>query len=182
MSADRPKDPPAAAPPFPAVPPPLTMLGRLRPRHVIGPLVLFTGACVTGPYPQSVNFLSRAEQVPGGRSLVLPPTQVAYAAWQLPPQSPWAGFSKSTLLAALGDAPRTGELPDVMSLAVVQRAELAALRMAALGFPANTLVVVDLRGAASVAFANMLSHRAGVPLAPVAVAPAAPAEFKIERD
>lgn len=162
MSEAPPKDP--VAPPLPE---PTTLLSRLRPHHVIAPLVLYTGACVTGPYPQSTLFLSRAEEVPAGRRLVLPPYPTAYAAWQLPPQSAWAPFNKSTLLAALGDAPLPGELPDVMRLAIVQRAELAATRLAALGIPEGTLIIVDLRGAAAVAFGTVLSHRAGVPLAPV---------------
>ena len=164
MSASPPKDSPSQ---FPAVPVPQTLLSQLRPRHAIAPLVLYTGACVSGPYPQSVNYLGRAEDVPGGHQVVLPPAQTAYASWLLPPQSPWAGFSKSTLLASLGDAPVVGELPDIMQLEVVKRAELSAMRLAALGIPPDSLIVVDIRGAAAVAFGTVLSQRAGVPLAPV---------------
>lgn len=178
MSSDRSKDTSDSAAP-PPVPQPTTLLSRLRPRHVIAPLVLYTGACVTGPYPPSANFLSRAEEVPGGRRIVLPPSSTAFAAWQLPPESPWAAFTKSTLLASLGDAPLPGELPEVMRLSIVQRAELAAIRMAALGVPRDTLIIVDLRGAAAVAFATALSHRAGVPLAPVLTFNNWPAEHEL---
>lgn len=158
---------PPARPSAPPIPEPSSLLSRLRPHHVIAPLLLYTGACVTGPLPQSAFFLSRAEAVPGGRQIVLPPYATAYSGWQLPPESPWAAFNKSTLFASLGDAPLPAELPEVLRLAIVQRAELAATRLAALGVPEHTLLVVDLRGAASVAFGSMLSHRAGEPLAPV---------------
>lgn len=136
----------------------------MRPRHVIGPLVLYTGACVTGPHPPSTLFLMRAEEVPVARTTLLPAYADAYAAWQLPPPNVWARYSKSTLLSALGDAPMAGMLPDVSNLELVRRAESAAARLAAAGLPPDTLLIVDLRGAAAVAFGNALSHRAGVPV------------------
>src|SRR5262249_18363082 len=117
------------------------LLSRLRPRHVMAPLLLYTGACVTGPHPPSATFLSRAEEAPGGQWVLLPPYATSYAAWQLPPQSPWAAYNKATLLASLGDAPMVGELPNVRQLSLVQRAELAAMQLATLGLPADTLIV-----------------------------------------
>lgn len=133
-------------------------------KHVIGPLVLLSGACATAPPTPSTSFLARAEEVPAGRAALMPAYADAYAAWQLPPTSAWARYNKSTLLAALGDAPIVGVLPEVRSLQLVRRAEEAAARLASAGLPEDTLVVVDLRGAAAVAFGNALSHRAGVPV------------------
>jgi hypothetical protein len=136
----------------------------MHPRSVIGPLVLFSGACATAPPTPSSSFLARAEEVPAGRAALMPAYADAYAAWLLPPANVWARYSKSTLLAALGDAPMAGVLPDVGGLSIVRRAESAAARLASAGLPADTLIVVDLRGAAAVAFGNALSHRAGVPV------------------
>jgi hypothetical protein len=52
------------------------------------------------------------------------------------------------------------ELPDVMSLDVVPRAQAAARQVAADGLPADTMWIVDMRGAASVAFGVTLSQAA----------------------
>jgi hypothetical protein len=136
----------------------------MNPRYVIGPLVIFSGACATAPPTPSTSFLARAEEVPAARAALMPAYADAYAAWQLPPPNPWARYSKSTLLAALGDAPIAGMMPDVSRLQLVRRAEEAAARLASAGLPPDTLLVVDLRGAATVAFGNALSHRAGVPV------------------
>ncbi|MFO0574483.1 MAG: hypothetical protein U1A78_10810 [Polyangia bacterium] len=136
----------------------------MHPRRVIGPLVLFSGACATAPPTPSSTFLARAEEVPPGHTALLPAYADAYAAWLLPPTNVWARYSKSTLLAALGDAPMAGVLPDTGGLSIVHRAEAAAARLASAGLPADTLIVVDLRGAAAVAFGNALSHRAAVPV------------------
>jgi hypothetical protein len=79
-------------------------------------------------------------------------------AWSLPPGDPWALYTKYTLLSALGEKASTVRLPDVEALDEVQRARTAASAVAAAGLPADTLWVVDLRGAASVAFGATLSH------------------------
>lgn len=131
--------------------------------HVLTPLALLSSACVVGR-PPSDGFLARAEPVPGPRDLFLPSAHRAFAAWQLPADDPWARFSKWTLLASLGDSTSSGQLPDVRSLSVVARAERLGAQLAATGLPPDTMWVVDLRGAASVAFGNAMSHAAPHPV------------------
>ena len=77
----------------------------------------------------------------------------------LPSTSPWSRYEKLTLLTYLADVPVDATMPEVGGLAVVRQAEEAAARVAAAGVPKGTLWVVDLRGAASVAFGATLSQR-----------------------
>jgi hypothetical protein len=78
--------------------------------------------------------------------------------WQLPPGNPWAAYAKYTLPAALGASAAPLDLPDVTSLPDVQRAALAGRQVGLEGLPADTMFILDLRGAASVAFGTALSH------------------------
>ena len=89
------------------------------------PLLLFAGSCATAR-PPSVDFLARAESIPPSQSMLIPSSQRAFAAWQLPPDDPWVRFNKWTLLSSLGDQVSAGELPDVRLLSVVQRAEISS--------------------------------------------------------
>ena len=127
------------------------------------PLLLFAGSCATAR-PPSVDFLARAESIPPSQSMLIPSSQRAFAAWQLPPDDPWVRFNKWTLLSSLGDQVSAGELPDVRLLSVVQRAEQLGARLAAGGLPSDTLWIVDLRGAAAVALGNAMSHAAPHPV------------------
>ena len=95
------------------------------------------------PYVASVDLRARAD---------------ALACWQLPPDDPWAAYAKYTLLSALGERFAGASLPDPASLDDVQRATVAGRRVAATGLPPDTLWVVDMHGAASVAFGVALSH------------------------
>ncbi len=97
---------------------------------------------------------------------VYPPNPDLVSRWQVHSDSPWAPYEKSTLLGAL-NAGRPLILPDVRRLEVVQYAIEAASTVAAAGLPSDTMWVVDLRGAASVAFAATLSRRAHEPVVPV---------------
>ena len=58
-------------------------------------------------------------------------------------------------------------MPDINGLDVVRRAQAAASRLATQGVPPDTMWVIDLRGAASVAFGATLSQEASRPVAPV---------------
>jgi len=98
------------------------------------------------PYLASVDLRARAD---------------ALARWQLPPDDPWAAYAKYTLLTALGERLAGAGLPDPASLDDVQRATVAGRRVAANGLPPDTLWVVDMHGAASVAFGVALSYDAG---------------------
>jgi len=87
--------------------------------------------------------------------------------WRLPESSPWAAYQKDTLFAALGSTERVIELPHVQELDAVMDAERAAEIVGRVGLPDNTMWVVDLRGAASVAFGATLSQRSARAVAPV---------------
>jgi hypothetical protein len=80
--------------------------------------------------------------------------------WELPLQSPWRPFYKYTLFSVLDDHAVTSQLPAVRELEVVQKAERAAVRLAQGGLDPHTMWVVDLRGAASVAFGTALARSA----------------------
>ncbi|MBI2395009.1 MAG: hypothetical protein HYV09_35895 [Deltaproteobacteria bacterium] len=131
------------------------------------PTALLATACAFRPWTPSVSVAYWSEDVPQKRVLLLPSFAALASRWQLPPQSPWARYGKLTLLASINGASGTRELPDVDALEVVGAAERAATRLAAVGAPPDTMWIVDLRGAASVAFGAALSARAQVPVAPV---------------
>src|SRR6185312_5848924 len=84
-----------------------------------------------------------------------------------------------TLLTYLADTPVTATMPDVRALDVVSRAEAAAARVAASGVPADTMWIVDLRGAASVAFGATLSRESFHPVSPVLTFNNWPAENEV---
>jgi hypothetical protein len=88
--------------------------------------------------------------------------------WQLTPENPWARWQKMTLLSALNaTANENAPLPDVRQLDVVRDAEAAGTRVGAAGLPLDTIWIVDLRGAASVAFGSAVSRASGDPVATV---------------
>lgn len=133
----------------------------MRRRVVLGPLLLYTGACITARPPSAS--LSGATLPPPQRQL-LPSFAGAFAAWQLPPDDPFARYHKQTLLAALSGDATVADLPDVRALPLVQRAERLGEALGAGGLPRDTLWLVDLRGAASVALGNALSHASPTPV------------------
>jgi hypothetical protein len=120
---------------------------------------MLASACVSRPWTPSVS-VAYGAQTPDVRDLTLPARDDALRRWQLPPSDPWAGYAKYTLLTALDASPQRVELPDVTSLDDVQRAVVAARQVAAEGLPSDTMWIVDLRGAASVAFGATLSQAA----------------------
>jgi hypothetical protein len=139
-------------------------------RRVLGtvPVALLSAACASRPWTPSVSVAYWAQDVPPGGTISLPTFPEAAMRWQLPPQNPWARWQKMTLLSVLDAAPqRTAELPDVAQLDVVGDAQNAATRIAAAGLPADTLWMVDLRGAASVSFGAALSRASREPVATV---------------
>jgi hypothetical protein len=73
-------------------------------------------------------------------------------------------YAKYTLLTALDASPQHAQLPDVMSLHDVEGAAVAGQNLGENGFPSGTLFVVDLRGAASVAFGVALSRASHQPV------------------
>jgi hypothetical protein len=111
--------------------------------------------------------LEAGPDVPPGRTVTVPSFDETAASWLLPATNPWAPYQKSTLLSVLDASEHVAELPDVMALAVVTQARRAATAVGAAGPPAGAMWVVDLRGAASVAFGAMLSVKSSESIAPV---------------
>ena len=99
---------------------------------------------------------------------VLVPTFADVSArWLLPGTSPWAPYQKTTLLAALDESDWVVSLPSIEELDDLDDAREAANAVATVGLPAGSMWIVDLRGAASVAFAATLSVASRQPVAPV---------------
>jgi hypothetical protein len=105
--------------------------------------------------------------VPPPRPMTVPSSSEVAAWWMLTARNPWAPFQKATLLAALEAAECPRELPDVEQLDEVKRARAAAEQLAQEGLPEGTMWVVDLRGAASVAFGAALSDKSQTPVSAV---------------
>jgi hypothetical protein len=87
--------------------------------------------------------------------------------WQLPSDSLWSRFEKLTLVASMGVAPKTDAFAAVARTPEVVLAESAARSVAQTALPGDTMWIIDLHGAASVAFGATLSQRARVPIANV---------------
>ena len=129
-------------------------------------LVGMTG-CGLRPWTPSVSVAFWSEDVPESREFALPTSAQLAAAWQVAPQSPWARYHKATLISSVDPMQGRATLPDVRRLQVAADADAAAAHVAKVGLPANTMWLLDLRGAASCAFAARLSRDAREPVAPV---------------
>jgi hypothetical protein len=130
------------------------------------PLVFATG-CAIRPFTPSVTVAYHAQAVPPDHDVEVPHASTLARAWQLPTDDVWMPFSKMTLLTALGDEGGAIALPEVEDLVVVQNAKRAAARLGSAGIPPGTLLIVDLRGAASVAFGAALVERSTTPVSPI---------------
>jgi hypothetical protein len=131
----------------------------------LAPVALLTTACAVRTPATALDVAVAA--TPATREMTLPTDGEAIAAWHLPPTNPWSRYEKLTLLTYLADTPISATMPDIEVLEVVHRAQIAAARLAAAALPADTMWVVDLRGAASVAFGATLSQQASNPVAPI---------------
>jgi hypothetical protein len=137
-------------------------------RRILGVTVaLLAAGCGLRPWTPSVSVAFWAEDVPAGTDVSLPSSMELARAWQLPSDVAWSRYTKGTLMSAVDPMGSEATLPDVRSLEIVGKAQEAAANVARGGMPANTLWVVDLRGAASCAFASTLSAQAREPVAPV---------------
>jgi hypothetical protein len=132
-------------------------------RVLLVPPVLMATGCVSRPTTPAVS-AGHWAPAPDVAELELSARDTTMRRWQLPPSDPWAPYAKYTLLSALDPSPQEVELPDVTTLDDVQRAATAGRQIAANGIPANTMFVVDLRGAASVAFGVALSAASRQPV------------------
>ncbi len=131
------------------------------------PLALLSSACAMRPWTPSVPVAYWAEPPPEAEEVIETAQPDAIALWQLPPDNPWMRYEKLTLLTSVDAMPSTILLPHVADLEVVERARSAAEAVAAVGLPSDTMFVVDLRGAASVAFGSTLSRNARESVSPV---------------
>jgi hypothetical protein len=137
-------------------------------RRLLGllPLALL-GGCGLRPWTPSVSVAFWAEDVPAGREVNVPRSADITRAWMLAPDNAWARYDKATLFTAADEMGGSAVLPDVRSLDIVGKAQQTAQHVAQLGMPRDAMWVVDLRGAASAAFASTLSHVSRDPVAPV---------------
>ena len=99
--------------------------------------------------------------------------------WSLADSDPWAPYQKMTLVTAADEMDPSTKLPDVGALDVVQNARVAARRFATAGLPPNTMLVVDLRGPAAVAFGAELSRDVQSPVSLVLTFNNWPAEDEV---
>lgn len=144
----------------------------------IAPLALLSTACAARGYTPSTA-LEHTGDLPEARLVAAPAEADAIASWQLPAESPWARYEKLTLLTYLGERSDQVMLPDVARSESVQRAAAAAARLAQAGMPPDTLWVIDLRGASSVAFGATLSRALPGKVAPILTFNNWPAENEV---
>lgn len=133
-------------------------------RAALLPLAVLGAGCAMRPWTPAVSVAYRDEDVPGTVEVAVPEATTMLERWQLPQDCPWAPYEKLTLLTAL-DGAAVADLPDFDRLEVVRAAEIAGQRLGAAPLPSDTLYLVDLRGAASVAFGVALAKRASEPVA-----------------
>jgi hypothetical protein len=138
----------------------------MRRRSLAAPLALLPATALARDFTPSGALEMRAA-VPVRERVSLPPSETAVARWQLPQGNVWGPYSKLTLLAWMGARPIEMDLPRVRVIQGFAKAQAAAAQLAAAGVPDDTLWILDLRGADSVAFVASLSHYADRPVAPV---------------
>lgn len=97
----------------------------------------------------------------------LPAPSEIVSRWQLPPESPWTPYVKVTLLSSITEASQLERLPDVRLEPMTVRAARIGRRVGRGMSLEGTAVFVDLRGAASVAFAHGVRDRLGAGVAPI---------------
>lgn len=136
----------------------------MRSIFLAAPFALLCAACASRVTTPAGALFRFDEAAPPASLVVLPAAEDAIERWALPPDDPWARYEKLTLLTALGEEAESAHMPDVAALPSVVRARWAAYQLALAGVPDDTLFLVDLRGAASVAFGATLSQHAGRPV------------------
>jgi hypothetical protein len=132
----------------------------------VAPMALLSGGCIARELGTPVMPYALYGDAP---AVCYPAPSTAARAierWQLPPTNGWAPFSKYTLLTSVDQNTRY-LVPDVRGSTFVKRAECAGAAVGRSGLPEHTIWIVDLPGAASVAFGARLSQTARSPVAPV---------------
>ena len=126
----------------------------MRRSFLVPPLALIVSTAPACAIQASTPSMTAADwsEPPTLHDAVVPARQDALAEWMLPVTSPWSAYAKYTLLSALGERRVQTDLPDVDALDEVREARAAGERVGAGGLPSETLWIVDMRGASSVAF------------------------------
>jgi hypothetical protein len=132
-------------------------------RVLLVPPVLMATGCVTEASTPALTVAAWATD-PDTVQMRLPSRDDALRHWQLPPSDPWSPYSKYTLMTALDVVPEVAELPDPLKMDEVRRSLLAGEQLGTYGFPPDVMFVVDMRGAASVAFGVGLSRTSSQPV------------------
>ncbi len=139
----------------------------MKARIGLVPIALLGAGCSLRPWTPSVSVAYWSEDVPAAREYAVPSSIELSRAWELPASLAWARYTKHTLVSSVDPMKGKATLPDVRQLEVVGEAEAAATQLARVGLPADTLWILDLRGAASCAFVARLSRESKEPIAPV---------------
>ena len=139
----------------------------MKRRGLVPLAILGAAGCNLRPWTPSVSVAYWSEDVPSAREYDVPTSAALASAWSLPADQPWARYMKPTLISSVEPMQGKATLPDVRRLEVVGEAEAAASQLAKVGLPADTLWILDLRGAASCAFVARLSRESKEPVAPV---------------
>jgi hypothetical protein len=146
----------------------------------IGPVAFFTQACADQPWTPSVPVAYWSQPVrEGHQTSGFVQSSELLQRWTLPESDWWAPYQKVTLLTAADEMDPATKLPDTNALDVVATARIAARRFAAAGLPPNTMLVVDLRGPAAVAFGAELSRDSSSPVSLVLTFNNWPAEDEV---
>lgn len=125
------------------------------------PLSLFATACAARQTPAGSLDANAPDDSAPLRSYELPARAEVLRRWTLPADDPWSPYCKYTLITALGVDGAGVTAPAFDTLPSVPYAAEAGRRLGLVGLPPRTAWVVDLRGAASVAFGSALRASAG---------------------
>jgi len=163
---------------------PCSLNRRFLTRALAIPTALLASACgATERWVPPSSAASAWNEVPLPLEVAVPSASEAGAHWILPAENPWAAYQKTTLLSSLSSLDPSvqhfTELPRVAELDVVIEAEQAARVVANVGLPEDTMWMVDLRGAASVAFGATLSAHATQAVAPITTFNNWPAAYEL---
>jgi hypothetical protein len=127
------------------------------------PIAAVATGCADGPTVPAPTMPEGWHEA-GAVETAVPAYEDVLRRWQLPADDAWAPYAKYTLITALDHQGGRYPVPDIGSLEEVQQATPAALRLASDGLPPDVMWVIDLRGAASVAFGTTLSAAAREPV------------------
>lgn len=122
----------------------------------VAPLALLQSGCFAHLISPSSAADTWSREYPDTVHRQVPAAEAVMARWQLPPDSPWAPYSKYTLISSLGQTAQDAMLPNLSQLPL-DRAQCAGNALAQYPLPPDMMVMLDLRGVESVMFASAMS-------------------------